>query len=67
MDTPTVEQLQALLGFAKANGRTWKSNLRHCWETGRYSDYNGANRCDLLQQIRNSFGPSWLIRFKGVK
>jgi hypothetical protein len=68
-NNPTAEQIQALVAFASANGRTWKSNLRHCWEAGCYDMYSGAERCDLLQQIRNSFGPSWLVRFslKGAK
>lgn len=61
--TPTTEQIEALKTFAAANGRTWKQALRHAWETGRYDDYNGTERSDLLQQVRNSFGPSWLIRF----
>jgi hypothetical protein len=60
---PTAEQIQALSTFAKANGRNWKQNLRHAWETGLYSHYKGTERCDLLQQIRNNFGPSWLVRF----
>ena len=60
---PTLEQIQALATFADANGRTWKSGLRHCWEAGCYNSYSGTERCDLLQQIRNSFGPSWLVRF----
>ena len=60
---PTTEQIQALATFAAANGRTWKESLRHCWETGCYSRYSGTERCDLLQQIRNNFGPYWLVRF----
>jgi hypothetical protein len=61
---PSAEQLDALRTFAKANGRTWKSGLRHCWETGKYAYYSGTDRSDLLQQVRNEFGPSWLVRFK---
>ena len=60
---PNDEQLQALKDFAAANGRYWKQNLRHCWETGLYSHYKGTDRQDLLQQVRNSFGPTWLMRF----
>jgi hypothetical protein len=60
---PTPEQIQALVTFAAVNGRTWKESLRHCWEAGCYSHYNGTERCDLLQQVRNSFGPSWLVGF----
>jgi hypothetical protein len=60
---PTTEQIQALVAFARANGRTWKSKLNHAWMTGLYDDYPATDRCDLLQQVRNSFGPSWLVRF----
>jgi hypothetical protein len=52
----TAEQLKAIKEYAAANGRNWKSALRHDWETGQsYGD---------LQQIRNSFGPSWLVNFR---
>lgn len=61
---PTREQLEALRVFAAHNGHNWKSALRFCWETGRYKDFNGTERQDLLQQVRNSFGPSWLVRFR---
>lgn len=60
---PTNEQLAALRTFANANGRTWKSKLRHCWEISRYDDYPGTDRYDLLQTVRNTLGPSWLVRF----
>ncbi len=63
-NTPTAEQMEALRTFAAANGRNWKQSLRHCWETGCYSDYSGTERSDLLQRVRNSFGPSWLVRFR---
>ena len=53
---PTPEQLAALVAYARENGRTWKSRLNHDWSTGQST---GA-----LQQVRNSFGPSWLIRFR---
>jgi len=51
---------QALKNFASNEGRCWKSALRHCWETGIYP--NGC-RSDLLQQVRNIYGPSWLVKF----
>ena len=59
--TLTVEQLAALQTFARENGRNWKSALRHSWETGDYcTNADSAS----LQQIRNTFGPSWLVRFR---
>jgi hypothetical protein len=67
---PNPDQLQALQNFANANGRRWKQCLRTAWETGDYAgnwhgcDYPGENDFAFLQQVRNQFGPSWLIRFK---
>jgi hypothetical protein len=59
--TLTTEQFAALQQFAAAQGRRWKSELRHAWETGDYpSDCDSAS----LQQVRNTFGPSWLVRFQ---
>lgn len=56
MTTLTQDQLEALRSYAKQNGRTWKSKLWDDWMTGRA---NGE-----LQQIRNTFGPTWLTRFR---
>jgi len=50
-------QYEALICFADLHGRNWKSKLRDCWEIGNYNGFDGD--C-YLQQIRNSFGPSWL-------
>ena len=58
---PTPEQLKALLTYASNNGRFWKRLLRHAWETG---DYQAEDDTALLQQVRNSFGPSWLVDFR---
>lgn len=55
------EQAQALAEWAAIYGRTWKQALRHAWETG---DYEGFEQLNYLQQIRNTFGPSWLVRFR---
>ena len=56
------EQLAALRTFAQDNGRNWKRELNHAWSTGDWShDY--ADNSGLLQQVRNEFGPSWLVRF----
>ena len=60
----TEEQLAALRTFADANGRAWRFNLSTAWSNGRYCDYNGADEYGLLQQIRNTFGPRWLVRFR---
>jgi len=52
----TAEQHKALLEYAAEHGRNWKSELNHDWLTGQSEGY--------LRQIRNQFGPSWLMRFK---
>lgn len=62
-ETPTPEQLAALITFAVANGHSWKASLRHAWETGNYRYYLAADE-PRLQQIRNNFGPTWLSKFK---
>ena len=67
-DTTTAvlnaEQLKAIREWAKVHGRAWKAALRLAWESG---DYDGiepyGNTAAYLQQVRNTFGPSWLMRF----
>ena len=54
--TPSTEQIAALRQYALDNGRYWKSQLNDDWMNGRASGE--------LQQVRNEFGPSWLIKFK---
>lgn len=58
--TPNQAQLNALRQWASQHGRNWKSALRQAWMTG---DYDGFDNANLLQQVRNTFGPSWLNRF----
>lgn len=57
----TSEQLKAVQTYAANNGRQWKRLLNHAWMTG---DYQVEDDSASLQQIRNSFGPSWLVRFR---
>lgn len=59
----STEQLAALRAFADANGAQWKSKLNVAWSTGRYRDYGGTAEYGYLQQVRNVFGPSRLVRF----
>lgn len=62
---PTTEQIEAVRLFAAANGRKWKGELRNLWMNGAYNNavMGGADSA-LLQQLRNSFGPSWLNSFR---
>ena len=55
-DGPSDVQLQALRNYAQKHGHTWKRDLLHDWETGHAEGE--------LQQVRNQFGPSWLVRFR---
>lgn len=59
-ENPSTEQLEALKAWAALYGRNWKSSLRDAWMTGDYGSFEQSN---YLQQIRNTFGPSWLVRF----
>jgi hypothetical protein len=62
---PSTEQIEALKEFAVAHGRNWKSALREAWMTGNYEGIEPyGNTAAYLQQIRNTFGPSWLAKFR---
>jgi len=65
MEKPSQEQMDALRAFARANGRTWKAALRDLWMNGVYN-YAVMGDADsaCLQQIRNTFEPTWLCRFR---
>jgi hypothetical protein len=58
---PNQEQLAAIISFAQDNGRNWKAELNHSWMNANYA---GRTDGHLLQQVRNQFGPSWLVKFK---
>lgn len=50
----TPEQLQKLRDYAARNGRNWKQAMGADWY---------ACRGDCID-IRNQFGPSWLVNFR---
>ncbi len=56
------EQLTAIREFARIEGRTWKQVLRQAWMTGDYGTH--GNISNYLQQVRNTAGPAWLVKFK---
>ena len=60
----TNEQRAALERYARVYGRTWKSKLNTAWFNG--TDSNEPDGC-YLRQVRNLFGPSWLIKFQPRK
>lgn len=49
----TAEQWEALQQYADKNGRTWKAQLLDDWMHARVAG--------PLQQVRNAFGPRWLM------
>jgi len=59
---PTPEQLTALSQYAAEHGRNWKSDLNADWVEAR-ACINGEHSPEL-QQVRNNFGPGWLIKFR---
>jgi hypothetical protein len=61
MNTLTPEQLHALKDFSAKYGRCWKSHLSNAWMYGLYYSSLDSAR---LQQVRNQFGPSWLVKFQ---
>lgn len=62
---PTTEQLIAIRKYARIEGKRWKASLRQAWMTGDYGVHGDVS--PLLQQVRNSFGPSWLVKFKLIE
>lgn len=47
------DQATALQDFADVNGRYWKNKLIQLWNRGQ----DGG----LLRQVRNAFGPVWIL------
>lgn len=58
------EQLAALALYRDTHGRYWKRELNDAWATGNYGPSDDVGP---LQQVRNTFGPSWLVRFSFTK
>jgi len=52
----TTDELNALRKYASIHGRNWKSALRDQWER--------ASAIGPLHALRNSHGPTWLVRFR---
>jgi hypothetical protein len=59
--TLTKEQAAALIRFSRSNGRSWKRELNMAWSNG--SDAYEPDGCHL-REVRNQFGPSWLIKYR---
>ena len=60
-DQPAPEQIAAVEAFRARVEYRWKSELGRCWSSGVYPA--GVNSA-LLQQVRNQFGPVWLMNYR---
>jgi hypothetical protein len=58
---PTHDQMRALSDWRSLVGRQWKSKLLAAWEV---AGEGVRGYTPALQQLRNQFGPSWLVRAK---
>jgi len=61
--TLTTDQRDALKLFSEKNGQAWKDKLNLAWSSGSYKGLDGSQSA-LLQQVRNQFGPEWLVKLK---
>ena len=51
----TAEEHAAVCQYARENGRYWKARLRDDWMRARTTG--------IMQALRNSHGPSWLLTY----
>lgn len=58
------EALKVLAQVKLELGRNYKSSIRTAWENGNYYEQGLENWTGPLQNIRNTFGPSWLVKAK---
>lgn len=56
------EALEVLATVKARVGRNYKTLIRTAWETGNYSNDCLGEWSSQLQTIRNTFGPSWLVK-----
>ena len=59
-----AEAIEVLVRVRKSAGHYWRRIVHECWHNGWYQmNHLGAFE-GSLQRIRNTFGPSWLMRAK---
>ena len=54
----SAEQIDALQAYRDRHGRRWKSRLLAEWLSST------GNEGPELRQVRNTFGPSWLLDYR---
>jgi len=52
----------AVARFNRNKGNNYKSVIREAWMNGDYQSVGLDDISAKLQQVRNQFGPSWLIK-----
>lgn len=62
-----AKHLNALTKFANHEGRRWREALASAWATGNYPRFLTMDETALLQQVRNSKGPDFLVHFKPIE
>ena len=60
-DLMTRAQREAVMAVRESNPKAWKRELAAMWETGNYKGMD-TNQAALLQQVRNTQGPEWLVK-----
>ena len=55
-------QRAALEEFKERYGENWKQELLDKWRTGAAVNALRSGNGFYLQQIRNQFGPAWLVK-----
>ena len=61
VNQPTAEQIKAIITWADRMGRFWRRELHSAWMDGNYQGNRDIS--SGLQQVRNEFGPEWLVKF----
>ena len=54
----SAEQIDALRAYRDQHGRRWKSRLLAEWLSA------AGGEGPELRQVRNTFGPSWLLNYR---
>jgi hypothetical protein len=57
---PSLEQMIAVIKYKERIGREWKRCLLDAWACG---EDEGERDDYLLRQVRNQFGPAWILAF----
>lgn len=59
----SVVEMQAMKAWRHVYGRRWRAALGSAWERHRY-DGVADRHVQALAYLRNTRGPSWLVRFR---